>query len=88
MRSVAVLPLVALSLMSTAQAAPECAAVTEQPPNALGAYLVVTPIGNVDVYLESNGEPGLQRQPCERAGTLETVPADTLLVDVAGVRAE
>ena len=88
MRSVALL-LVALSVTATARAAaPLCSAVTEQPPNASGTYLVLRPVGNADLYLETNDEPGLQRQPCEPTLDAVPVPADTLLVEVAGIRAE
>lgn len=76
--------LVALSLLPTARAEPSCPAVTEQTPNALGIYLVLNPLTpDAELWLESNGYPGLQRQPCQRDPGDDPTPADTHVVDLA-----
>ena len=83
MRGVAAF-LVALSLLPTARAEPSCSAVTEQPPNALGVYLVLNPFApDAEVWLESNGYPGLQRQPCSKDPGDDPTPADTHVIDLA-----
>lgn len=67
------------TLAPTALAAPTCLAVTEQPENPLGVYVIQSPL---QVWLEGNSEPGLQRQVCERAnGAL--APTDTFLLDTS-----
>lgn len=84
MRGAAALLVVAVTLLPGARAEPECPAVTEQPPNAPGVYLVLNPLApDAEVWLESNGYPGLQRQPCAPQVGSKSVPADTHLVEMA-----
>lgn len=82
MRGAALL-VVALALLPPARADPDCAAVTEQPPNAAGAYLVLDPLRSGEqVWMEGNEYPGLQRQPCLAQDGTTTLGPDTQLVMV------
>ncbi|HWH08092.1 MAG TPA: hypothetical protein VNX21_02765 [Candidatus Thermoplasmatota archaeon] len=73
--------LVALALLCApvVRGAPACAAVTDQPPNPAGLYVLPQAW---EVWLESNAEPGLQRQACERPDLANAGP-DTFVLDLA-----
>ncbi|HWH08091.1 MAG TPA: hypothetical protein VNX21_02760 [Candidatus Thermoplasmatota archaeon] len=74
--------LVVVGLAPVAQAATFCSQVTEQPPNALGTYVVLDPLrSGTEAWTESNGYPGLQRQPCVRDDTLALIGPDTQLLE-------
>lgn len=80
--------LVAVGLAPLAQAATYCSQVTDQPPNALGVYVVLDPLrGGVETWTESNGYPGLQRQPCVRDDTKAQASPDTHLLETMEERA-
>lgn len=72
--------LAALWLVPTAAAddPPQCLAVTDAPPNPAGLYTYGDVVRGLELWLESNVHPGLQRQPCLRDdGTL--AGPDTLI---------
>lgn len=74
--------LLALAVVAVpaARAAPACSAVTDQPPNAAGVYVLAQ---SWEVWLEGNGAPGLQRQACERDDTQAQTGSDTFILDAA-----
>lgn len=70
-------------LVPTATAAPPaCSAVTEQPSNVLGLYVVLAPPANSELWAESNGVSGLQRRSCTLEDGITVVGADTPLLEV------
>lgn len=75
--------LLVLLLVPTARAEPACADVTEQPANLLGIYVLLPAL---EIWLESNTVPGLQRQPCMRDDGSIAQP-DTFLIDLAAMLA-
>lgn len=79
MRVLVVAGMVATTLLPGAMALPACDAATEQPPSESGTYLVLDVPRNTEVWAESNGVPGLQRQACEREPGVVAGPDTQLL---------
>lgn len=80
-------PILALGLIATlgvpfAAADPlACSDVTEREDSPTGIYVLLDPPRPAEAWAESNGVPGLQRQPCEFAPG-DVRGADTQLVEV------
>lgn len=79
--------LLALPFAPTASAEADCAAVTEQPPNATGIYVIVDVMHGSETWMENNGYPGLQRQPCIRGDTGTLIGPDAQVLDAMTVPA-